>query len=147
MATAQRKICLSCYKEAKKGRYCSTCYVHKHRAADPVKYSYQSLKDNALRREKPFTITLEQFRLWSYKTDYYYKKGKKKESYTVDCIENALGYVPGNIRVLPLVDNSRKGAKALDYDWENKTAKVITLRTNEEKREWFDEGEIQKIAK
>lgn len=49
--------------------------------------------------------------------------GRKGTSYTIDRIKNEKGYVPGNIQVLTLSQNSSKGTRVLSYDWYHKTAK------------------------
>lgn len=52
-------------------------------------------------------------------------KGRSRTSYTIDCIVNELGYVEGNIRVLPKHENSAKGTKSiLEYDWQTRQARV-----------------------
>lgn len=108
---------------------CYKCRNRKHRAKYPLKYCYQALKDNAKRRRKPFTITLEYFKKFCRETKYLAGKGRSKQSFTIDCKINALGYVPGNIRILPNSDNARKGAKILQYDWRTGHATVLDTFT------------------
>lgn len=95
------------------------------RAANPMKAAYFSLRDSARKRHKPFTITFEQFEQYCYETKYISRKGRDKKSHTVDCIEAAKGYVPGNIQPLTLSQNARKGTRTLVYDWRSKTAMIF----------------------
>ena len=107
----------------------STERSRKARAADPVRYSYVSLRNNAKRRGKVFTITLDYFKQFCYATDYLKGKGRTATSYTVDRIDESKGYEPGNIQVLPLVVNIKK---YLNYDWQTGTATVVTVRRSTE---------------
>ena len=107
----------------------STERSRKARAADPVRYSYVSLRNNAKRRGKVFTITLDYFKQFCYATDYLKGKGRTATSYTVDRIDESRGYVAGNLQVLTLTANVRK---YLNYDWQTKEAQVITVRRNSE---------------
>lgn len=83
--------------------------------------------DRAKQRNKPFTITLEYFRKFCYKTEYIKGKGRNADSYTVDCIKNELGYVAGNLRILTLSANASKSWKQLHYDWRTKEAWVYSV--------------------
>lgn len=125
-----KKKCSTVYcRNTPKGnrKECSTCRVKKHRKNDEVKAAFENLKHNSKRRGKPFTITLEYFRKFCRETYYMAGKGRSKTSFTIDCIENDKGYVEGNIRVLPKGENSSKGTKVLNYDWETKYAVVYEL--------------------
>lgn len=116
---SKKAKCLTpfCRNSSTGRKYCSTCRSRKTREADPIRYAYNTTKSNAKHRRKRFELTFEQFKAFCYKEDYIRGKGRTKESFTIDCIINELGYVEGNIRVLPLVENARKGAKYLYYDW------------------------------
>jgi ribosomal protein L19 len=122
-----------CRNEAK-GKHCVTCRVRKHRAADPVKYAYNNIKNRAKQRGLAFTITLEDFRRFCIKTKFIAGKGRSAESYTIDRIYNNVGYHIDNIQVLKKGDNVRK--YYLSYDWERKIATVMKPvdfeNTNEE---------------
>jgi hypothetical protein len=116
-----------CRNKTSRGFCCSTCRARKTREADPIRYAYTTSKNNAKRRGKIFELTFEQFKAFFYKYDYIKGKGRTKESFTIDCIINDLGYVEGNIRILPLVDNARKGVKMLSYDWQTNYATVLRI--------------------
>ena len=100
-----------------KGKTCHACRSKLYRAKNPVAAAYHLLKSNAKRRGKVFSISLDYFKQFCREFDYIRGKGKTKTSYTVECKINELGYVEGNLQVLPLVENARKGVKRLEYDW------------------------------
>ncbi len=88
------------------------CHKHRHRyqkANSPLVYHYKALKQNARRRNKIFTITLDHFKEFCDETGYLELKGRLKKSATIDRIKNELGYIPGNLQVLTLAQNASKG--------------------------------------
>ena len=107
-------------------KHCSTCRCRKSREKNPLAYAYHNLKSSARKRNKPFTITIEYFAQFCTEYNYLAGKGRSKTCLSVDCIINELGYVPGNLRTLPMGENSAKGTKVLEYDWETKFARVVT---------------------
>lgn len=107
----------------------STERSRRTRAADPIRYSFVTLRNNAKRRGKVFTITLEEFKQFCYATDYLKGKGRTATSYTVDRIDESRGYEPGNIQALRNADNVRK---YLNYDWQTGAAQVVTVRRSTE---------------
>lgn len=78
---------------------------------------------NAKRRGKPFTITFAYFCQFAIKCQLMLNKGRTAEAYTVDRIDNSLGYIPGNIQMLPRRDNTIKQRK-LEYDYRSKYGRV-----------------------
>ena len=105
-----------CRKPAKRAGLCYSCEKKQTIAANPYRYAYQTLKDNATRRGKRFTLTLEYWIKWCDETGYLAMKGRGADDATVDCIENELGYADGNIRPLTRSDNSSKGVKKVAYN-------------------------------
>jgi|SRR6185312_1176724 len=89
-------------------KHCSTCRCKKTRQADPVKYAYQSLRNNAKRRNILFTITLEQFREWCSKVIYIGFSGRRSTSFTIDRRHNDIGYHIDNIEVMEKGENVKK---------------------------------------
>lgn len=89
-------------------RYCCKCEKRKYRAKYPLKYWYNTLKINAKRRGKEFSLTIDQFSEFSMKTGYNELKGKTKDSLSVDRIRNEEGYHFDNIRAITLSENSKK---------------------------------------
>src|SRR5271157_1933065 len=102
-----------------KHKYCWRCSKRAYREKYPLKAAYQNLKWNAHRRGKEFKLTLAEFELFCYHTKLLTGRGKSKDSFTIDRIINSKGYYLGNIQVLSLSKNSKKGTKSpieyLDY--------------------------------
>jgi hypothetical protein len=109
---------------------CSTCRSRKSRLADPVRYSYNTLKSNAKRRGKDFTLTPDEFKRFCIKTNYIAGKGRSADSYTVDRRDEDRGYHADNIGVLTNSQNVRK--RFLHYDWRTKTATVLNHEQSSE---------------
>lgn len=123
------KVCNTPYCRNKcQYKICNTCKSRKQRAADPVKYSYYTLRTNTIRRKGKhfFALTLEEFRRYCYETDYIAGKGRQRLSHTIDCIDPTMGYFIGNIQPMKKSANSKKGKKILHYDYETGYAKVET---------------------
>lgn len=97
---------------------CRSCRYKKEKDNDLVAWSYRTLKANAKRRGKDFTLTLDQFREFCFETELMTNRGRKSLSFTVDRIENNKGYHIDNIQVLTLKDNLRK-EKILQYDYKH----------------------------
>ena len=107
-----------CRNKVTSRNYCGSCRNRKSRLKDPVKYAYTTLKNNAKRRNKCFTITLDQFRAWCHKVNFIgLKRGRDKDSFSVDRRIEAEGYTPDNIQPLTLSSNVKK---YLHYDWQSK---------------------------
>jgi CRISPR/Cas system-associated protein endoribonuclease Cas2 len=103
-----------------------------------MKWSYWNLKSNAKRRNKVFDLTFEQFQDFCIETNYIAGKGRTLLSYSIDRINNNLGYSIGNIRCITVSENSRKNTKILNYDWQTKHASVTTHRREASHDDWFD---------
>lgn len=123
----KNKTCITkfCRKTANAGRYCYSCAKRRYAKKNPVKYAYQVLRNNAKRRNKVFTLTFDEFKEFCYKYDYLAGRGKKKESYSIDRIDNTKGYTRDNIQVLTLSENSRKATKTLNAYYCEYEGKVI----------------------
>lgn len=86
---------------------------HRHHAQNQkennlVGYTYCQLKQNAKRRNKVFTITVEDFREFCTKTNYLYLKGRTKNKMSIDRINPNMGYEKGNLQILSVSDNAAK---------------------------------------
>jgi len=92
----------------KKRGLCHTHYSRWRRLIDPVYDRFVNFKGNALRRNKNFTITLEEFREFCNRTGYIIKKGKRGRNCTVDRIRNWEGYHIDNIQLITDTANVRK---------------------------------------
>lgn len=119
-----KKICLTpgCSGITKKGKYCNTCYGRRYRLKYPYKYAYQTLKDNAKRRKKLFTLTFDEFKEFAKAVDYLAKKGITAQSMHIDRIEETGGYTKDNIQPMQNRDNIRK---YLSYYWDEQSRKMI----------------------
>lgn len=104
-------------------------YVRKWREKNPKMYAYITLRDNAKRRNKPFTITFEDFCEFCYRYKYIGKKGRTKDGYGVDRIREELGYVPGNIAIKKNGNNTRKYKT---YEWQTKIGMTVTVNQQED---------------
>lgn len=103
---------------------CPKCCKRRQKNNDPEAYTYNALKNNAKRRGKVFTITLEYFRKFCAESNYIELKGIHKENATIDRINNELGYIEGNLRVITNAANNHKrnhvdykgiGTKPIDF--------------------------------
>lgn len=99
---------------ARDSNYCYACQKKAYREAHPVKAAYQGLKSGAKRRGKEFTLTLEEFEQFCIATEYIIKKGRSKDSYSIDRIDVTKGYTLDNIQVLTVSKNSKK--RHLEYN-------------------------------
>jgi hypothetical protein len=98
-----------CQNEARLHRkLCHKCEKRKYREKYPLKYWYDTLKMNAKRRGKDFSLTLEQFETFCKQTGYNELKGKTASSLSIDRINNDRGYCFDNIRAITLSENSSK---------------------------------------
>lgn len=96
-------------KHSTRDRFC-----HKHRKRfqkdnNPLVYCYGYLKQNAKRRGKAFSLTIEEFKQFCNETGYLELKGKLRKSASIDRIDHTKGYSLDNIQVLSLSDNGKKG--------------------------------------
>lgn len=96
------------------------------REANPMMYCYMTLRDNSKRRGIPFTITYEYFRRFCYRTQYMKCKGRYRINYSLDRVKNELGYIPGNLKVIPVSMNCSKGTRAVTYDWYRESKFYVT---------------------
>lgn len=89
----------------------------KWREANPMMYCYITLRSNSRRRGIPFTISFKYFKRFCYRTQYIKRKGVYRENYSIDRRRNELGYVPYNLKVIPVPMNCSKGTKVVTYDF------------------------------
>ena len=102
-AIKDRKLCGSCRKRIYRKKY-------------PIKATYQDLRNNAKRRGKEFTLTFEEFKTFCVKTEYIINKGRTKEGFTIDRIDQNEGYHIWNIQVL---SNTKNVKKFIEYKYNN----------------------------
>lgn len=83
----------------KTGGLCAKHYRRHRLIVDPLGIRYQQIKDDAKRRRKIFTMSLEWFRKWCVESGYMMKRGCSGKLATIDCIVNKLGYAEGNLQI------------------------------------------------
>lgn len=115
---------------AKTRLYCHTHISQMWRKNNPLKAAYKAFKSNAKRRKKPFEITFEQFKEFALKTKLMKGRGKNKDSWHIDRIDEEKGYTIDNIQILT---NSENVKKYLDYSYLTKHGSVRTHKTIENK--------------
>lgn len=87
---------------------CHMHYQRHRRIVDPVYDRYFNFRNNALRRHKGFTITLQEFRDFCHREGYIICKGKRGRNCTIDRIENQHGYHIWNIQIKSNLANIKK---------------------------------------
>jgi hypothetical protein len=115
------KICKNegCSNEVKvKGACCNTCNARKHRAKYPELSAYREVKYHAKKRGIRFSMTLEWFKQLCASTKYIELKGRGADDLTLDRKIPMLGYVDGNVEVVPKHINSSKGVKERVKFWD-----------------------------
>lgn len=96
--------------------------------ANPLRYAYQSLKDNAKRRGKPFDLTFEQFKSFCSKTSYIQNRGRLAGSFHIDRKNEDEGYTLDNIQVLTNSENVRKYVAFKYRDKDGPHFETVTVR-------------------
>lgn len=82
--------------------------MRKWREEHPLQSTFTINKNNAKRRGKEWSLTIEQFRYFCQDSDYLKQKGITRLSASIDRIKNNLGYHIENIRSITLSLNSSK---------------------------------------
>jgi hypothetical protein len=110
-----------CRNKAHGRIHCSTCRSRQTRQRDPIRAAFICVRQRAKRDGIPFTLTIEFFRKFCYKTKYHLKKGRGIDGYNIDRIKEGRdwesGYHEWNIRSIPKAENLRKY-----YDWKRNKA-------------------------
>lgn len=108
-------ICVTpfCIKKHRPDRHCCySCIKAQYRQKYPIKYAYQVLKNNARRRGKQFSLTLQEFESFVILNDYMNKRGTKCKSLQIDRIDESKGYTKSNIQAITLRENLYKYRKS-----------------------------------
>jgi len=71
--------------------------------------AFDSLRSSARKRRKPFTLTLEEFKMLVAPTRYLDDRGRERHCLHIDRIDVALGYVFANLQVITCSENVIKG--------------------------------------
>jgi hypothetical protein len=88
---------------------CSKCRKREFKTAHPERYLFHVVKNNAKRRGKPFTLTMEYFMALIVPTGYLERRGHAPHDLSIDRIDSARGYEPGNVRIITIAENCAKG--------------------------------------
>lgn len=112
-----------CGKPALKRRQiCAACKMCKYRKKYPVKAAYDILKYITPCCGKEFSITLDQFIRLCKKSGYMEGKGIHADNLCIDRIDHRRGYLPGNIQIITISENSVKGNyEKYDPPWQPQT--------------------------
>lgn len=98
----------------KKDRFCPKHRKKHQKLTNPQRYTYNALKNNALRRKKPFFLTFKEFQKFCDETGYMGLKGRRASAYSIDRMDHTKGYSYDNIRILKYGQNCANGAHERD---------------------------------
>ena len=87
----------------------STQRVREWRENNKIQASYLILKAHAKERGIEFSLSKEYWGKFCEETEYHLLKGIGKNDLTVDRKDPRMGYVEGNIQILTMKQNRRKG--------------------------------------
>ncbi len=107
------------------GGHCWKCIKRVYAKKYPVKYAYQTLRGNAKRRGHEFTITLQDFIRFCVKTKILLGRGRTKDCYSIDRVDESRGYHADNIQKLTVGENAAKYHKQIKYDYEHKIGMTV----------------------
>jgi hypothetical protein len=107
-------------------RICNTCASRRKRNKNPLRYAYETLRNNVYRRKGRafFYLTFEEFKQYAIETEYMGKKGITKKGFHIDCKDPTMGYFIGNIRPLTNTLNNQVRYKKLHYEWDDETGRM-----------------------
>jgi hypothetical protein len=95
-----------CRKKPLAGRKtCQRCRLRAWRAANPLKAAYYTHRSHANERGIETHLTIEQFTELIEGTAYLTEPG----NFQIDRINHKLPYQSGNVRIIPALENKRKG--------------------------------------
>lgn len=87
---------------------CYCCTQARWKQNSPFAYHYNALRNNARRRGKDISLTLDQYTEFAKANGLFAPDGTKRKNRTIDRIDPARGYHLDNIQVLTTSENSRK---------------------------------------
>lgn len=100
---------------------CCRCNARRWKASNPFAYFFNALRNNARRRGKEFTLTLDEYRDFAIREGLFSPAGTKYPNRSIDRIDQSRGYHLDNIQVLTISENVRK--KYTDY-WAKRHAEL-----------------------
>jgi hypothetical protein len=93
----------------RKAGKCSKCRMRKWRAEKPLRAAWSHLKDHAHERRIEFTIPFDYFKNLVEGTGYIGGSGRFRGCLQVDRKRAWEGYIPGNLEILTVEENTAKG--------------------------------------
>ncbi len=90
------------------GTFCSKCQRRNWAKNHPIEYTLATLRGNAKRRGKEFSLTIEEFTKWCNENDYIRLKGQSSTSMTIDRNDPNEGYHIWNLKIMTNAENVRK---------------------------------------
>lgn len=106
-----------CRNTREKGcKICSKCRKRLYKERHPERYTFTYVKNNARRRGKEWTITIDEFIQFITQTGYLFGKGREKDKLSIDRIDPLKGYHIDNIQILTVSENSSKGNYERDFE-------------------------------
>lgn len=130
---SKKGLCIETYcnnKKAPSRRICYACKSKRYAKRHPERYAFITLRNNAKRRGKEFSITFDQFKEFCKKTKILLGRGIEKNSLHIDRIDESKGYTIDNIQPLTNGENVKKYR---EYCYMTGTASTVTIRTNRNK--------------
>ena len=126
-----------------KKRSCQSCRTKRKRQKNPMRYAYETLRNNCYRKHGRawFYLTFEEFKQYAVETEYLGKKGITSKGYHVDRIDPTMGYFIGNIRPLTNRLNQQVKYKQLHYEWNDEEGRMVAYVSTKE-REYIDPKDL-----
>lgn len=103
-----RKFCRHTVCRHHHNTTCSRCRARDYAERYPLHRRYYQLKFRAKERGVPFHLSRDYFLEFCAAHGYEGRGGKKANSPSIDRIDAAKGYQPGNLQILTISLNSRK---------------------------------------
>lgn len=87
---------------------CPICRVRLWRANNPIKATYNAIKNKARRRKIPFDLSIEYFTRLCEETGFHLARGRQSYDLQLDRIDALRGYHDDNVRVITAAENRDK---------------------------------------
>lgn len=87
--------------------YCPKCRARRFKAAHPLKYAFNKLRNRARERGHAFTLTFADYEAFAVASGYDKLKGKFARALSIHRRDDGKGYEPGNLVAISLGLNAR----------------------------------------
>jgi hypothetical protein len=139
-----------CRNEKVKGRtICHKCRMRLWRARNPMRDSFNNLRNSASKRNVSFSLSFDDFCTLCKSTGYLEGKGNFASSLHIDRKDNRKGYSADNIRVITCAENVGKGNKERRVVLPNGLiVPIVSIRYGEVDvdSEWCDDSQFAFIT-